>query len=241
MNNNPYPNQQPPSGPYPSNPGYPSQGQPGPGPYTQYPPQQPGYPPPGYPQGQPPYPQQPSPYPQGQPPYPQQQPPVPQPPAKKKPGIFKIGCGAIVAVIVLIGIISAVSNGGKSSSTATPSSPDNSSNNTNSTNNSAPSKPTTWTTTHTYTGNGIKKTETFSVGDDWKLQWSCDPTSSYGGQYNVIVGVYNSDGTPADIAAINTICKAGNTSGETEERSGGNVYLDVNSEAAWTLTIQEPK
>jgi hypothetical protein len=99
----------------------------------------------------------------------------------------------------------------------------------------------TWQTTHTYTGNGIKKTETITVPGDWKLLWTCDPASSYGGSYNVIVEVDNSDGTTADPAAINTICASGNTSGDTEERQAGNVYFSVNSEAAWTLTVQELK
>jgi len=50
--------------------------------------------------------------------------------------------------------------------------------------------------------------------------------------------VYNSDGTPADIA-INEICKNGNTKGDTEEHQGGNVYLEVNSEGSWTVQVQE--
>jgi len=104
-----------------------------------------------------------------------------------------------------------------------------------------PTPAPTWRTTHTYTGNGTKKTETITVGNDWKIQWSCTPSSSYGGEYNVIVDVNNSDGTSADPGVINTICKNGNTSGETEERVSGNVYLDVQSEAAWTMTIQELK
>lgn len=163
-----------------------------------------------------------------------------QPPQKKK-NKLAIGCGAIIALVVLIAIISAVSNGSKSSANDTTSSSSNSADSANSTNNSAPSKPQTWQTTHTYTGNGTKKTETIAVADDWKIQWSCTPGSFDGIDYNVIVAVYNSDGTLADPGAINTICKTGNASGETEEHTGGNVYLDVNSEGDWSLTIQELK
>lgn len=97
-----------------------------------------------------------------------------------------------------------------------------------------------WTTTHTFTGNGIKKTAVFTVPADWKVLWSCTPSSFYGGQYNIILSVYNSDGTPADIA-VNTICKAGNTGDVTEEHQGGDVYLDINSEGAWTIQVQELK
>lgn len=144
-----------------------------------------------------------------------------------------------MAVIVLIGIISAVSNGGKSSSPATPASPDSNSNSSTQ-QQQAPANPQTWQTTHTYSGNGSKKTETITVGDDWKIQWSCTPGSFDGIDYNVIIMVYNSDATLND-GAVNTTCKTGNASGESEEHSGGNVYLDITSEGDWAITIQELK
>ncbi len=95
-----------------------------------------------------------------------------------------------------------------------------------------------WTAIQTFQGNGNKKTQTFSVPGDWRIAWSCDPTSSYFGSYNLIVDVDNSDGSYLDPGAINTICKSGNTSDQTEEHQGGTVYLDVQSEAAWTIQIQ---
>ena len=152
------------------------------------------------------------------------QPPQPQQAAPKKKSKVGIGCGIATAIIVLIAIVS-MASGGKSSSTTS----------------QAPNKPQTWQTTHTYTGNGAKKTETITVGDDWKIQWSCTPSSFMGNSYNVIISVYNSDGTPADYAAVNTMCKDGNTSGETEERTAGNIYLDVNSEGQWTISVLELK
>jgi hypothetical protein len=98
-----------------------------------------------------------------------------------------------------------------------------------------------WVTTHTFTGNGTKKTGYFTVPNDWKLVWKCDPTSFYGGQYNVIIGVTGSDGSLIDPAAVNTICKTGNTGDSTDEHQGGKIYLDVNSEGAWTIQVQELK
>jgi hypothetical protein len=164
--------------------------------------------------------------------------PMQQQPPKKKPSKLAIGCGSLVALVVFIVIISAAtSSGGKSSSTSASPSTDNTSS---SSNTSAPSKPQTWQTTHTYTGSGIKKTETITVADDWKIQWSCTPSSFMGNQYNVIITVYGSDGSIKDVA-INDMCKNSNTSGETEEHSGGNVYLDVNSEGQWSITVQELK
>src|SRR2546421_3046005 len=63
-----------------------------------------------------PYTQNPGQFPQSGQNYPQQPPPgypYPQQPQKKKPGIFKIGCGVLVGVVVLIVII-AIASGGKS-------------------------------------------------------------------------------------------------------------------------------
>lgn len=95
-----------------------------------------------------------------------------------------------------------------------------------------------WSLTHTFSGNGAKKTEIISVAKDWKIQWMCQPKSFDGLQYNVVVYVYSSDSTKHDIA-INTLCKDDNIQGETDEHTGGDVYLAVNSESVWTLTIWE--
>jgi|SRR5580765_3126394 len=147
---NPYPNG--PQQPYqqqPSNPGYPPQGQPGP--YQQ----QPGYPPSGYPQGQPPYPQQ-------QP----MQPPVQQQQPKKKPGIFKIGCGVLAAVIILIVVI-AVANGGKSNT------------------GTAVTTSTTSSTTNSTNAQHFKVGDTVKVGTDWQAVVNSAKTDS-GGQYSAL-------------------------------------------------------
>jgi hypothetical protein len=98
-----------------------------------------------------------------------------------------------------------------------------------------------WTITHTFSGNGTKKTGFFTVPNDWKLVWKCNPSSDYFGSYNVIIGVTGSDGTPIDPAAVNTICKTGNTGDFTDEHQGGQIYLDVNSEGSWTIQVQELK
>lgn len=102
----------------------------------------------------------------------------------------------------------------------------------------APTHVPTWTVVQTFQGNGSKKTSIFTMPDQWRIVWSCNPSSSYTGQYNLIVDVNASDGTPIDLGAINTICQTGNTHDQTDEYQGGDVYLDVNSEAAWTLQIE---
>lgn len=103
-------------------------------------------------------------------------------------------------------------------------------------------KPITWHTTQTFSGNGDQKTVLFNVDGTWRIEWSCVPSSSFGGSYNVMADVDYSDGTPGDMGAINTICQHGNTSGVTNENGGqvtGQVYLDITSEAVWKMVIQE--
>jgi hypothetical protein len=100
--------------------------------------------------------------------------------------------------------------------------------------------PAKWVTTHTYKGNGSKKTGVISVPDDWKIVWSCDPTSFDNIDFNMIITVYNSDGTYAD-SGVNSTCSKTNTHDETEEHQSGNVYLDITSEGSWTIQVQEFK
>src|SRR6266568_2895773 len=184
-------------------------------------PQQPLYYPPGQQYG--------SQYPQ-QPYYP---PPPGQPPKKRRRLPIFLLVGALL-LCVIIGV--AVATNPKPTSTTTTSA-------TSTTATTVPTKASTpvpqkWTTTHAFSGNGNKKTAIFSVPDDWKIVWKCDPASFSLGQYNVIVTVYNSDNTPSDVP-INTICKTGNTGDSTEIHASGSVYLDIASEGAWTVQVQE--
>ncbi len=196
------------------------------------PPQQPYYPQPGQQYG-PQYPQQ-QPY---YPPPPGQQVPPPRKKRRRWPIFLLIGA---LLLCVIIGVAVAASSQSAKSPTSTSA--------TGTTANTATTVPTKvstpvqqkWTTTHTFSGNGNKKTAIFSVPDDWKIAWKCDPTSFSLGQYNVIVTVYNSDNTPSDVP-INTICKTGNTGDSTEIHVSGSVYLDVASEGAWTVMVQELK
>lgn len=112
-------------------------------------------------------------------------------------------------------------------------------NGTNQLTNTATTSAPLWLPTHKFSGNGNKKTGTFTVGSDWRIVWSCSPASD--ASYNVIVNVYNADGSAADLAAINTICSPGNEGDMTEEHQGGTIYLEIISEGGWTVTIQEPE
>ncbi len=219
-------------------------------PSGQYPPvpQQGQFPQQGYPQQQS-YPQQqgyPQQFPQGYPQQQYQQPPMmppPTPPKKKSRKGLIIGAVVLVVALALCGGIgSTLSHSTTSTSTTTASTTSSATQAPQAT--VAPTKPPIvkkWTTTHTFTGNGIKKTDNFTVSDTWKLNWKCDPTSFDGQNFNLIVGVNPTDGSIGDPAAINTLCSPTNTHDTTTEHSGGNIYLDVNSEGSWTLEVQEMK
>jgi hypothetical protein len=101
--------------------------------------------------------------------------------------------------------------------------------------------PKMWQTTHSYSGNGSKKTETFTVGNDWKIESSCTPSSSSGIGYNVTISVIKSDATSFASATINLTCNGGYAHGETRGSGGGNIYLDIVSEGDWSVTVQELK
>jgi len=98
-----------------------------------------------------------------------------------------------------------------------------------------------WTTIQTFIGSGNQKTPVFHVAANWKIVWSCTPSSFFSRQYNLLVGVNYSDTTPLDVGAIHSICRADNTSGTTEEHYGGDVYLTISSVGSWKIQIQEPR
>jgi hypothetical protein len=156
--------------------------------------------------------------------------------------ILGIAGGILVLCCVVTGIAAAVANNGGSASattgssqvahsgpTATPKPP------------TATPKPQSWVTIKTFSGNGSQQTPDFTVPNaNFRLLWSCDPNSFALGSYNVAVDVDPVDQTQiGDLAAINTICQAGNISGETNIHDlSGTLYPNVTSEAAWTIKVQ---
>lgn len=161
-------------------------------------------------------------------------PPQPQQAPKKKGKALWIILGLVVAVVAC----SVIANAGKSGSTTTTTV--NSTDIGSSAPTQAPAAPKTWTTTHTYTGNGDKQTETFTVGNDWKIQWNCKGIS--GMDAPLYVSIYNADtNSMSDWSAVSTSCKNVPTTGETAQHGGGNLYLKIISGIDWTITIQEQK
>jgi hypothetical protein len=216
----------------------------------QYPPQQPyqpsqqSWPPPSqYPQVSPW--QQPSQYPQQQwqQPYPPQQlyypppmmQPTPMPPKKRRTWVWVLL--AVGITLIIFGAIGSHGSSQTSTANTVPATSNTQSNVPTQVATQAPTRAPVWTTIKSYKGSGIKKTSIFTVPDDWKILWTCNPASFLNGQYNVQVYVYGSDGTLQDVA-INELCQHGTTNRETEEHTGGDIYLEINSEADWTVKIQ---
>jgi len=186
----------------------------------------------GQPQWQPQQPQQPM--------YQPQQPMI-SPPTPKKKSRKGLWIGLAVVIILLVIIVAITSHGGSSSSPTS----NTTTSNTTTSNTSNSTSSSKWTTTHTFNGNGQKKTAVFAVPNDWKIVWTCNGQNIDGVTADGVLAVivYNSDNTIADPAAVNATCKAGSkpTSDLSEEHQSGNVYLDVNATGNWTIQIQELK
>lgn len=159
------------------------------------------------------------------------------PPPKKKRGRLALIIGGVIALLLFacIGTNAVMSSHGTATTATTGGTSD-----ATQASNSTQAPTAKWTTTHTFKGTGSKKTESFQVGNDWKIVWTCDASSFGGNQYNVAIIPTGTDNTPID-SGVNTMCKTGNTHDETEQHQGGNVFLDVISEGDWTVQVQELK
>ena len=168
-----------------------------------------------------------------------------------------VGCGVLLILCMCIGLVSALASQGKTSAssggaptftvahkapvtpgpTATPRPTA-----------TARPKPTAtpqpkWVVTHTFKGNGIQKTDTFTVNSNhWRIAWSCNP-KAYGFEYNLIAEL-TPPGDDFGDSVVNVICKANDPSsisGETNEYSSGTFFLDVTSEGPWVFQVEEFK
>jgi len=101
----------------------------------------------------------------------------------------------------------------------------------------------TWQTIKNFSGNGARKTETFTVGDSWKIGWECQGNVEFDIDVPLYLIAYDATtGFPVDTSYA-VSCKATETKtiGEIEFHKGGTVYLDINAGIEWKLTIQELK
>lgn len=96
-----------------------------------------------------------------------------------------------------------------------------------------------WATVRTFTGNAGERTSVFTVPDDWKIVWSCDPKSFQSSHANLNVSVYGPPNGALVNVAVSAVCKPGETSGSTEEHVGGRVFLVIEGRGNWRLQVQE--
>lgn len=84
-------------------------------------------------------------------------------------------------------------------------------------------------------GTGQKSTQTFTAPSNWTLDYSYD-CSNFGYKGNFQIYIYNADGSPASADGPNELGMSGS---DTEYyHSGGQLYLEVNSECSWTVTAK---
>lgn len=83
------------------------------------------------------------------------------------------------------------------------------------------------------TGDGIKQTPNFTAADQWTINYSYDCTA-FGSKGNFQIYIYNSDGSPSDIAANALDMKGEDV---TTEHGGGTFYLQINSECSWHVAV----
>lgn len=161
---------------------------------------------------------------------------APQPPPKKKRRGLKIALG-VVGGLIIIGIISsAASGGGKKDDTAdnTPATTPATAPTTTTAKAAAPAKPkpapkpVTVLTEH---GTGIKNTVKFTVHDDWDLTYTYN-CSNFGMQGNFAVTGMGGDFPNVMVNELDT--KGSDT---THQHDGGTMYLQINSECAWTIKV----
>ncbi len=181
---------------------------------------------------------------------------APTPPSSNRKKLLiggGIGCGVLLVLCMCGGLLSAILSNGSTSanSGASPTATHQQGNvHAGTPLPTATPKPTAtatpqpkWVVTHTFKGNGIQKTEPFTVNSDhWKIAWSCNP-KAYGFQYNLIADL-TAPGDDFGDSVVNVICMTNDPSsitGETNEYSSGTFYLDVNSEGPWTFQIEELK
>lgn len=89
----------------------------------------------------------------------------------------------------------------------------------------------------TFTGNGVKKTTTFTAPKTWKIVWSCDLSSHNNTNYNMIIHA-NTTNNMLLANGLETTCSKNNTHGLITMSQAGKIYLVIISEGGWTIQVQ---
>ena len=138
-----------------------------------------------------------------------------------------IGCGGLVLLIIVIGV--ATSAGSQRS--GTPTTPPLSGVSATSTIPAAAGK--TWTVIKAWTGDGIKDTEDFTVGAEWRIDW--DYTGSSG-----IMQIYVHESPSKRLVGV--AANTQKTGADTSfQRGAGTYYLTINATGGWKVAVQEAR
>lgn len=89
-----------------------------------------------------------------------------------------------------------------------------------------------WVVVKQWSGSGIKDTEQFTVGGEWRVDWDYSP-GQFGGVFQIYV--YSGSGQLVDIVA-NTQ-KAGPDS--SFQHKAGTYYLKINATGDWKVAVQD--
>jgi uncharacterized iron-regulated membrane protein len=85
-------------------------------------------------------------------------------------------------------------------------------------------------------GSGTKSSQTFTAPSNWTLSYTYDCSNFDGDSGNFQVFVQSADGGFNDLSPVNELGASGS---DTEYyHSGGQYYLEVNSECDWTVTAK---
>jgi hypothetical protein len=103
-----------------------------------------------------------------------------------------------------------------------------------------PTPARTWHTLLTFSGdNGTKNTQKFKVPADWQVTWSCRGVNGVDGGLYVVI--YNANGSLYNAGAQVTCLASKQVIGSAEEFKSGDVYLNINGNGPWTVSVQQPQ
>ncbi len=88
-------------------------------------------------------------------------------------------------------------------------------------------------------GNGTKNTQKFKVPADWQFTWSCKGVDGVDGGLYIVI--YNANGSLYNAGAQVTCLATKQVIGSAEEHQSGDVYLNINGNGPWTVTVQKPQ
>jgi hypothetical protein len=95
-----------------------------------------------------------------------------------------------------------------------------------------------WVTIQTFSGSGSKKTSVFTVSNNWRIVWSCDPASHNNTDYTLFIRANTTTNVLLN-NSVETTCSKDNTHSFSQIAQGGKIYLSILSEGSWRIQVQD--